>query len=595
MQSLHKAESLSKREPSREALLRSMSCPWSPIKSHNLASDGAPVAERRIERVKTSPRSAADIVVLLDDLNRILGAFAGYEFGHAKRTMLLERALMLWCLEIERAGPIELVRNGKDFYCGALGQLECRYLGKLVCAMEIHDVRTLRVVGELDQEGLNRFTSLLALPTNDLDQMCEGKFAGRLYASTSAGIEVNGQPRVEEPAGFVPALPEARRGMPFAPIAAHEPLPTHGRNGAFAPQAAWPQLEEDPFEAPSMTMQGDKLRLALRQLDRCDDDLLYDALSDKIIDQANELWSQGHCEEGYRAMLVLTDHASDADRTAEPRARMAQAALEALTNGERIEFIVGRGRDCKAGGVRPAQVLLQIGERAVPVILDALDAETDPRRSDQLAAMIVALGEHSVAPLNQCIARRSGSRLQLAVRLAGQLQSPKLVPTLASVLEDSGPALRREAGMALVSIGNQEACGVLVKALGQGGEELALTAARCLGMLGEDQTIAPLRTALDAAVIEARDDLGRVIIGSLHQLNIAAGPMIEILEAVVETTHFKDPNELRLTKCAALEVLGTYHESDARNLVMSATKDADRAVSSKAHAVMNQLDRCATD
>ncbi len=568
------------------------------------------MAEVRVAEPNRGPRTGGDLALLLDELNRVLRAFSNYEHGHPRRMNLLQRAFLLWQLELERGGELVFDRLGKKFCNPEFGTIECGYLGRLVRAMEIHRVDRVRVSQDLDQNSFSRFANLLAVATADLDQLCEGGFAGRLYARSGPGIEINDRPREHEegdtatPADVPPATaeppdesmahaPTDRLAVPIAKIdPASAPRFAVKKRDHFAPRSAWPKLEEDPFEAPAMAIGGERLRLALRELDRCDADLLYDTLMDKIVASARELWSTGQREEAYRALLVLTAHASGADAGSRPRALMAQSALESLVEREHLDFLIERGRDCEAGGVRPTQILLQLGERSTPALLDALDLAIDPAHTSQLAGMVLALGEHAVPTLIQTIFQRSGTRLQLAVRLAGQLQSPKLVSTLANIFFDSGPALREEAGLALVNIGSREACTVLIAALARDREELSPTAARCLGALGDDHATRPLLDALERATQKNRFRLAGIVMDALGRLGGQQHEVARGLGHLFEAPgRGGDREQSRKLKCAALELLGRYDGNEARALLMAATRDDDPAVCRKSHEVMNQRDR----
>lgn len=525
--------------------------------------------------------------MLLLELNRLLGAFAKYGPGHPGRENLLERGFLLWQLELERAGPIDLERSGRAFHHREFGTLDCLYLGDLNKAMEIHQLDQLRVTGDLDRDGFTRFVILLAIPTANLDQMCEGKFAGRLYASSGPGIEVNGRPRESAQAEETNETP------------AQEPP-------VFPGQSPFPTLEEDPFEAPAMGMQGERLRLSLRQLDRCDDNLLYDSLIDKILDWCAELYDAGQREEIYRALLILTDHAGADQRGERPRALMAQAALEQLVDRPQLEFLIARACDGEVAGVRPTQVLLQLGEGSTEALPDGLDGETDRARSERLSGTVLALGECAVPALIEALTRHTDSRQQLVVRLAGQLQSPKLVPILAHLFHASGPALRREAGLALASIGNLAACNVLVRGLERDHEQLSSISAQCLGAFRNDRTTEALLVALARARGQGRRDrsghgerkerdrLALVIVRTLGQLggqHKDVGPALASILALPSAADGRGDADLRELKCATLEVLGGHDGSEAQTLILSATRDDDPAVSRKAHEIMNQRDR----
>lgn len=532
---------------------------------------------RQIEVVDTA-RESVDLSVLLEDLDRLLGALAELPPRDPARANLMQRAFLLWQLELDRGEAIDIERSEDEFSSESFGTIRSGDLGRLIRVMQVHDVTRLRVSDGFSADGFSRFVNLLALPTSHLDEMCEGKFAGRLYTYSSDGIEINDVPR------------NARQATIDTRTASVTPAAQ-----PFAPKTAWPKIEEDPFEAPAMAMEGEKLRLSLRELDRCDSDVLYENLLDRVLAKAHQLWGDGHREESYRALLVLSGHAADDNATAQQRQRLAHKALENFADSDHVDFLLKRACACESGGVRPTQILLQVAEQAAPAVLDALDAESDADRSRKLSSLLLALGDAAVPVLIQTIARRSGSRLQLAVRLAGELQNPKLVPALASVLLDSGPALRREAGMALVNVGNTEACDVLIKALASENPEVARTAALCLGVLGENQATKPLLTALARTLEERSYRVATGVIRALGQLDNPRHDIISVVRQVFEkapgdSNGRSDPAELRGAKCAALDLAANRSDPEARDLLMNATRDPDEAVSLKAHEILNQQD-----
>lgn len=458
----------------------------------------------RLYQPEAGPPTVDDLATLLLELNRVLKAIASYGPGHPSRENLLERTFLIWQLELQNSGAIEFARQGSAFCHDELGRVECRGLDDLANAMEVHQVNSFRATPDFDQDAFTRFVILLAIPTANLDQMCEGGFAGRLYESSGPGIEINGLPR-----------------KPLEPTPSATTLaPTTSASLVSAEAEAQTTLAAQSSAAG--TTQGERLRGCLRELDRCSEGPPYDALIDKILGWSQELWDGGQREEIYRALLVLTAHASESEDGDPARKSKARAALESLVDGPQLDFLVERACECELGGVPATQILLQLGERSTPAVLDALDREPDRVRSTRLASIVLALGEFAVPALIRAIAERSGGRLQLVVRLAGELQSPEMVPTLADVFHDSGPALRKEAGMALVKIGCNEARDALVRGLATDNEELASAAVSCLEVLRDDRATVPLLDALAKAREQKRHRLTKQIDRTLVRLGIRA-------------------------------------------------------------------------
>jgi len=472
--------------------------------------------------------------------------------------------------------------------------------------MERHRIHRLRLDLEISSEAFAQFAEQLAATDPDWEHPSDG-FASQLYRSAGPGIEVNGEARSLPPTANTASLGSlllgrGNPGLQFGLNAIADesddqqatiPSPTPIEPVEPREPGNWPTIEEDPLAAPSTGMGGERLKISLYELDRCTDDGLYGALIDSVTTVTRTLWDEGHLDEIYRTMLVLSEHAAGQSGCSASQILQAQSALDDLGRPECVAHIINLARDAPNGGVRPTQVLLQLGGESVYPLLDALDGESDAERTSQLAGMVIALGDHAVPALMETI-RRRGGRIQLAVRLAGELQSPKLIPILKDVLMDSGPALRREAGRALVGIGNDEAFGVLVEALGHPGDELPRIAAVCLGVLRDEQAVKPLLRTLKRAYREKLPRLAEIAIHALGQLDTQNIAILDALAAVLEERAVLRKRRQRGAKIAALQVLGRFESLAAQQLIVDATRDPDAKVSDRAREILADPDRIRT-
>lgn len=537
--------------------------------------------ELHVVTPESRPRDGHDLALLVREMERVLRACEAAGPGGSLRGALAHRTFLLLELELERGTPIAFERNEGALASPPLGELPSRYLPRLMRALETHRVERLRFDAGLCFDDFVRLLELLAVKSGDLDDLHPEGFTGRLYESTGAGVIVNEVERTDE-------SPLAPPG-PIAPEASPAATPALPGQGALPGGAEWPALEEDPLEAPAMLMKGEQLRLSLRELDRCDDDELYDALIDRLEVATRELWAQGHFEEGYRTLLVLSQHASGSPERATSHSWMAQSALQRFGDEDVIRFVVDRGCACEGGGIRASQILLELGEAPGSVILEALNEECDAARSQRLSGMLLALGEGAVPALSRAISRREGARLQRAVRLAGELQNPKLVAPLANLFDDSGPALRREAAQALAHIGNAEARDVLVRAMGSGREEVAVAAANALGAAGHRDRDGHLAEAFEGALERNEVRLAAALLRTLARDEAPAAFVTRLLGRLFGgPAQGRQPLPLRM---AALEALESRRDEQATRLLLAATRDPEARISKRAHAILNERDR----
>ena len=104
-------------------------------------------------------------------------------------------------------------------------------LDRLVKKMDVHAVTHIVVSSEPAADSFTRFVNLLALPTSHLDDICEGKLAGRFCANSGPGVERSHVSR----SGLSAATPSPSEMKPPS-------------TQTFAPKTARPNLEEDPIK-----------------------------------------------------------------------------------------------------------------------------------------------------------------------------------------------------------------------------------------------------------------------------------------------------------------------------------------------------------
>ena len=303
---------------------------------------------------------------------------------------------------------------------------------------------------------------------------------------------------------------------------------------------------------------GDGLRERLRELDAAESGAAHADACAAALEAADELARAGCPDEAYRAILVLTSHASGTSGRDENARAEAQAALRELCDGDMLEYTIQRacGNTTPRAEVRAAQVLLQIGEPSVPAVLERLRAAREPDQLAQLSAVVIALGERAVEPLSRELRNSNRPTARIAVQLAGELQSPRLIAALVNVLYGDDSTLRHDAARSLVTIG-RAASQTFCDALTSNDDELVRIATHCLGMLGQSRAVRPLVRALERAVRARKDGLARDLIRTLADLGDPRA-----IASLAELATRRDwmrrsrQQELKLAAVAAIERIG---------------------------------------
>jgi hypothetical protein len=519
-------------------------------------------------------RTSGDLSSLLVELGRVLKGLYFYRDDHPARRALLDRAFLAWQVELDRAGPIEL--RVEEPVLKADGVHEAIALDshpEVAAALRACDVRRLRLTPDLTRAAFDALAELLSLDAEAVE--ARGGLAVALAARDRTGIAIDG---------------DELEGVPPTPRTQLRKAPPHPRER----DETKPSLERDPLEAPASDARDEELRLRLRELDECIDDDRYTRLAGELSARGQHLAGAGIGGAWYRVVLVLSDHAAGQGGRSGTQASVAESRLRELATGPVLAGIIDRACDPAASvSVRAAQILLQLGDCVVPTLLERIDADTHPGRGATLSGLVIALGERAGPTLVSAIEEGRGSRAKLAVRLAGELQSRILVPTLKNVLRGDSSPLRREAAKALVHIAGPEAVDALVQALASPDEQLPEMAAGCLGELGSHSALPALLSTLDRAVAEGRHALAREVVRALA--GIGSGAAVPKLVSILERRDLFRRRRQGELKLAAIGALASLRGREALRALERASRDRDPRVRRMAQQVLSRSRRRASE
>jgi len=530
-------------------------------------------------------RTQTDVTSLLLELARALRGFCFYSETDAQRRSLLDRAYRALSGELKRAGVIDLDCSQAGFRArGVSGVVESDgVLGPLEQALEAHGLARLQLAPELTRDSLHAFLDLLGQPKDRFES--PENFARALAARASKGISLNEldvQPPKETPKlSATPPRASASLGAMLISNDRDEP------NGPETKTREKPSLETRPLEAPAADDRGERLRARLTELDCTIDDDEYAERADNIAIWARDLWNDELIDECYRALLVLADHAVGRGGRTEAQARTASDCFVHLAHGPRLIDLIRRAA-APGGGVRAAQLLLQLGPAAVPVIVDQICAEPDPDRWAPLHSLVLALGEASIPTLIEAIRGPNDKRARVGIRLAGELQNPAILPALLETLSSPSLSRRIDTIRALAYLPGDESRKALVEALDSNVEEMAMAATDAMATSVGNRAVPVLLDVLDASLRANRTNPSRRLIEVLGKLGDerAVPRLSAILErkAVLRRAHH---HAIQLASVDALSILPTR---EARRSIERAALHAARPVRDRALRRLEEIE-----
>ena len=541
-------------------------------------------------------RGPADVATLLIELGRALKACRFYPPEHPARKATLDRGFRAWQSELARAGALDLELRQRAFrVAGTSDPIGRGALDDLARELVHRAVRRIRFAPGMSADEFAALVAALALDPDEL--AAAGGIERAFYQSCRGGVVTlnemdyrgalehagSGEPASDAPGGEAPGAdegapggePETTGADPLATLAAMlQAPPDEAGDGALRPE---PEADR-----------GAELVCLLRRLDECRDDQRYAVLLQEVAAAAASLADERPCDDAYRAILVLSAHATETARSERQRA-LAEDVLFQLASGARLDDVVSRA--CATGpqgSVRATQILLQLGAHAVPRLLDTLLLEGQPERRGQLNAILLAMGEKATPEVKSALQGGDPERARLAARLAGEMQNPAVVPYLRNLLREAGTPLdlAREAAKALVRIGSPGALQTLVEVLASPRPELAAAAAVCVGASGAPRALEPLVEALRRSLREGEFELARETIRALGRLG--RHEALPVLEDILTRRSLRGRKRLRELKMAAAAAVGRLPGQEAR---VCLERLADRGDAQLRRAAQTALER----
>jgi len=526
------------------------------------------MAAEAVARLRTAP----ELATLLLELGRLIRARRYYKPGDARLAGVFERSLRAWRSDLVRRGALEVELVPEGFReRGGRGVLAHPQLAELQQDLAERGVHRLCFEAALDGETFAAFAEVLA--TDAGRTASRGGFAAALYAHTPAGIVVNGLSPTSsvspEPAG------EAETEPVFLEVPGEEAKPPEPA------ASAGEETEEVAAPAPAQTLPE-----LLRQLDACTSASVYQDLVRRATLLATRAFEEGRSDELHRASVLLATHAHGKEN---PVLReLAGSFLRSLLQGPRLVALVTRVvRDLDEGELEASQVLLALGDAAVPVLLDAAISLEGNTERERLGRLVMTLGERALsAVLERLHPHEDAPRVRAAARIAGELQHPSVVAPLVDLVEVEDRAVRDEAVRALVRVGSDEAVAALAGLLDRETEGVALAAVHGLGSTGNARAVPHLERELGRAIAARDVPRAKEAIRALGRLGRPEAAMA--LVALVERRVRLGGGWLRELKAVAVSALAAVPGDEAVAALAQAAQARDTQLR---RAAQTALDR----
>ena len=346
--------------------------------------------------------------------------------------------------------------------------------------------------------------------------------------------------------------------------------------------AAWLATVTDAeIRAHDLSLLLDLLRIE-------DDPERWRDIVDPVVAHVDDLVLLGDFESAVPLVQALAAELEEGGRPA--RRPIAAAALERLAGGYLMEHVVGHLRSVDDDVVDHVRAMAHaLGAPVIRPLAEALAAEDRGRAFRRLTDVLVSFGSLGREAVEQLKTSQNPAVRRTAIYLLRAFGGNDALPELAPLLEDADVNVQREAIRAIVTIGTDEAYGLLERGLtsGSAGSREAILSA--LGSLRDERAL-PLFLHI-VGNREYRRRARKVYESALDALGALGGP--DALDGLVRALYAGEwwaPTRTGAIRSAAAAAIGQLGTPEAGAALAHAAEHGRRGVR---HAARQQLARTA--
>ncbi len=348
------------------------------------------------------------------------------------------------------------------------------------------------------------------------------------------------------------------------------------------------RVSDDPPDRVAAWL-GSVATPAVRQLDLVvlidllqveDDDEDWSALMDPVVGRVLDLLIAGDAVSASRLVTMVAGQARSATRG--PRTVAAGRALDALVDSPMMRHIVTRLSTMSDEQFTAVQAIVTaVGPTVVRALAETLAAEARTRTRERLTALLLGFGATGRQAVERLRNSPNAAVRRTAIYLMREFGGTDALPDLTLLLDDAEPHVQREAVIAILTIGTDDAYDVLQQALVTGSAHSRDVIMRALGTVRDGRA-----TPVFAYILEHlgyRGALQPVYLQAVESLGELRDPLgVPVLKAALYRGDWWAPWRTAAIRQAAAGALGRIGDPDALAALEEASATGARGVRSAA-------------
>jgi hypothetical protein len=335
-------------------------------------------------------------------------------------------------------------------------------------------------------------------------------------------------------------------------------------------KSAWiDTVATSALRALDLTMVLDLLRIE-------QDDEYWGDLITPVVALLEDLLLVGDFDAAIDVIEVLVREAAPGGSVA--RRQHAISGIDVLAGGPMMRHVITHlGTIDDAQFERVQRMCVSLGEVLIRPLAEALSIEERGRTRERLTSIVLAFGAMGQRTVERLKGSPNARVRRTAIHLMRQFGGTDALLDLTALLDDTEPQVQREALLAILDIGTDDAYKVLEQALASGSTRSREVIMQSLGLL-RDERATPL-FAFILRHVDHRGPLLPVYLGAIESLGALRDPeAIRPLEEALYTGEWWAPRRTRALRSAAAAALARIGTPDSQAVLQEALDRGSRRV-----------------
>jgi hypothetical protein len=336
--------------------------------------------------------------------------------------------------------------------------------------------------------------------------------------------------------------------------------------------------EQDPLDLPAdATPRQEVLIKLLQKLHAATDGTVYGQLAASLVNLMQTAEPAYEKEDAYRALRLLSTHASGREDREAGIVPHALYAIRELATPELYPFLLERlMRPGRQATGRLMALFWQIGASVLPPLIEALAVAKAMHTRRVLSTAISGFGNVALPHLLNMLNDQRWYVIRNVVAILGEIGDPTAISSLEPLAAYHDLRIAKEALRAIGKIRSPESRTILERFMVHARGDLQLLAAFALGVLRDPKAVPALASMLPRRVIFTNLNLQREVIKALAKIRDPGA--VPTLGRILRRRSLLAPKRNEELRYMAAQALARMNNDEARSMLVKGVDSTNEKV-----------------